>query len=111
MGKLSRYDAGELPEDKNKRRKKTTIVKKSTETPKLDATGEKPKANQQNTLKKSRSISNRIRDLKRLLAKVTDESAKSALTSKLERLNRRFEFKERQDVLKRLSAKNRKLQF
>jgi len=113
MGKLSRYDAGELPEDRKKRRKTSRHAPAPSKHSSTDSARRPAKQEKRPEpgVKKSRSISNRVRDVKRLLAKVTDEEMKRALQSKLERLNRKFELKEKQDVLKKLSEKNRKIQF
>jgi hypothetical protein len=86
MGKLSRYDAGEIPEDRKKRTKAPRRVVKKVDEPAVP--------------KKQRSLSLRIRDVRRLMERYKDEESQKRLSERLSRMLRRSEYKAQQRALR-----------
>jgi len=102
MGKLSRYDAiGDTGH--HKKQKITRTNHESTYSKSVTPDKFKPK--------KSRSVSNRLRDAKRALARASSDDAKSALLNNMERFQQRMEENERMREEKSIAEKNRKFQF
>jgi hypothetical protein len=109
MGKLSRYDMGENTSGTKKKSNKhdkpisTSISERETTKIKHITAAGLPK--------KSRSVSNRMRDIKRLLGKVTAADAKEALERKLKSLETRAEENEQEKEQNVAIQKSRQARF
>jgi hypothetical protein len=82
MGKLSRYDGGDLPDDKRSKKRSSSATRAVLKKDPAKAAAKKPKP-----------LYSRIRDVRRLMMKFTDEENQKRLQERLDALLQKQSFK------------------